>query len=323
MLYPKPQRQLLYVISVAIMFLYGCSAEQKLAINYQKEFPETPVLLRFNPEFYLTNSKIPIPEGLSEQENQAYYDTAFSKSDLIQYIDGNRFLIQFEENFTNSLAANKFHIYEVDSITTFLTQRKPALIIEIEQLEIEEYIILYNDYIDVDNQDYITTSLTGPIAKYEVEPVTIQVFYDGSKSYHAEINMNAISVNAWINITIIKEGGTQSHELLYMQFELSDEIEGDFVPYSLDYAEGAEYAFKRDSLNIKDLYSLQINSPQDFAQQITDYLINQVINDRLTMDNNRIKKREWYYSQKSGRILPVSEANSSIYNQNKIVEVGN
>lgn len=288
--------------ALGVIFIIACSVEQKIAAKYQIEVKDTPVLLRLNQEIFLTNSKMQIPEGIDELDQQAYYDTALYNSDFIQYIDANRYIDRFNMAFTEALSEQGFLIFPADSITSFLKQRKPAVIIEIEQIEIEEY---FSEY--ADNYTYRARKSDWNFYKSFTNQNSVYVNYyeNGDIDFEIVFDINTISVNAWVNIGVLYSDGKQSQELVFMQFEISDIVEGKFNSAHTVYENDIKYSYNIDSLKIQDLYGTEEYPPKKFSQQIANYLVNHVIEYRLLQSHNKLMKRDWEYSSKSGRILPL------------------
>ncbi len=65
--------------------------EQRIAYRFQEEIPQTIILFQNSADVFLINSKVDIPNDISENEYNRIIDSAYYASDLIKHIDANEF----------------------------------------------------------------------------------------------------------------------------------------------------------------------------------------------------------------------------------------
>ena len=278
----------------------SCFVEQRIAYSFQKEMQQTSVLYRNSAEVFINNLKVEIPRGLSQAEKELLYDSAYFSSDLVQYIDFEDYKARFNEYFAKSLRKNNVKVYTADSITAFINQKTPRLIIEVVQIEIEE---LYNEYYD-ELSDYPLAINTD---KY-LHLIKAQHYKndDGefvSNLFTAEILRNEITINTWLKMDLWINDTSLISNTIYVRYSLEDNIEGVFTGKNTP---DVNYIYTIDSITPTDLWKISEIPAQKFATYAIEYMINTVVEDRLIGKGNN-SRNTWRISDKSGRILPTNE----------------
>jgi len=279
-----------------LIFLASCSLEQRIALKQQKKIPNTAVLLRTNTEFYFTNSKVYIPNKLNEKQKSYYYDSSFVNSDFIQYMDADYYLQQLDSNFRESMGNLGLKVYSDDSIVNFLNKPKPKMIIEIVQLEVEEHISNYYDKTyEIDNNNR-------RIRPFVVE-ADVNELNNGDQYLSVDIPVNSVSVNAWVKVLSLINDSVRINELLFMTYDITDEIYG-FFDYNY-LKEVPYYTYDIDSIEVSDLWKTELLPAQDFSWQLTNYFENKIISYELELKT--AKSRQWYWqiNPKTKRLLPT------------------
>jgi len=279
-----------------LIFLASCSIEQRIALKQQKKIPNTAVLLRTNAEFYFTNSKVYIPNKLNEDQKSYYYDSSFVNSDFIQYMDADYYLQQFDSNFRKSMINLGLKVYSDDSIVSFLDKPKPKMIIEIVQLEVEEHNSNYYDKTyEIDNNNR-------KIRPFVVE-ADVNELNNGNQYLSVDIPVNSVSVNAWVKVLSLINDSVRINELLFMTYDITDEIYG-FFDYNY-LKEVPYYTYDIDSIEVSDLWKTELLPAREFSRQLTNYFENKIISYELELKT--AKSRQWYWqiNPKTKRLLPT------------------
>ena len=288
------------LIFLLFLILSSCSTEQRIAYKYQNDIAQTPILIRNSAEVYLTNSKQYIPNNTTEIEYQQYLDTAYLNSDLIKHIDPNDFSNSFTTNFSNDIRSKKFKVYLPDSITNFIQQTKPKILVEVVQLEIIEFIDYFFQRSDA-TKGAINTNKYLHIAEANIN-ISPEIILN--TTYDIEIERNSLSVNLWLRINIYQEGGKYSSETVFMQYILHDKIEGDFV---WENSEKVSFIYTIDSIGVSNLWKAEAYSAKKFTNNTIEYFINNIIENRVMEITNKHKKRHWEYRSQTGRILHTNK----------------
>jgi len=284
-----------FILSLLI-FLASCSLEQRIALKQQKKISKTAVLFRTNTEFYFTNSKVNIPDNLNEDQKTYYYDSSFVNSDFIQYMDADYYQQQFDSNFINALNSLGLNVYSDDSVVSFINKPKPKMIIEIVQLEVEEHNSnYYEKTYEIDNNNRI-------IRPFVIE-ANVNELNNGDQYLSVDIPVNTVSVNAWVKVLSLINDSVRINELLFMTYDITDEIYG-FFDYNY-LKEVPYYTYDIDSIEVGDLWKAELFPTQEFSRQLTNYFENIIINHALKLKTGKSRQWYWQINPKTKRLLPT------------------
>ncbi len=288
------------LLFILLTLLNACSLEQRIALKQQKKIPNTAVLFRTNTELYFTNSKVYIPDNLNEQQKNYYYDSSMINSDFIQYMDADYYLQQFDSNFVKAMDDLGLKVYLDDSIVNFLNKPKPKMIIEIVQLEVEEHISNYYDKTyEIDNNNR-------RIRPFVVE-ADVNELNNGDQYLSVDIPVNTISVNAWFKVLSLINDSVRINELLFMTYDITDEIYG-FFDYNY-LKEVPYYTYDIDSIVVSDLWKAELFPAQEFSRQLTNYFENNIINYQLETQTGKSRQWYWQINPQTKRLLPTHQNN--------------
>jgi hypothetical protein len=324
---PYPTNGLKQLLLFSFFFaLLGCTTEQRIAIDFQKEFDKSPLLLRYEPSIYWANDKVLIPENLEDKLRDYYYDSAYYNSDFIQYLDADTFSLDFEYFLKERLNKNQFLLYTTDSILHFMQQRKPAVIIEVKQIEmlessnyfvdtlIQEKATTYSmdDRLEISKPKAISDKIQLPTyeKKLQQSKPYLQINsndfayfqeFNTHTFYYAETQINQLTIQVWFEITVFQTDGSQRTEFVYFEQSFSDKILGQFesILEEIDH-----YQYEKEPLIQSDLFQIATNSAYEFGTMLTNYYINTVIGYRLKLNKPIAKKMYWDYNPASKRFIP-------------------
>jgi len=284
------------LLFILLVLLNSCSLEQRIAVNYQNNIPNTSLLIRTNNELFFNNSKVTINSDLSNQKKMELYDSAYANSSYIQYMDADYFLQQFSNNFRSSFRNLGLKVFNEDSITYFIAQEKPKIIVEILQLEVEEYYSYFTDktFEIIENNEKVRSNIID---------VDIIAMNENTDYLLAEVPINAVSVNAWVSVSSVIDDSTQFNDLLFMTFELRDDVNG-FFDY--DYIKEIPfYTYDIDTVEVSDLWKTEVLPPKEFSKQVIEYFANELINYKVKQKTNKPRQWYWLMNPKTKRLLPT------------------
>jgi len=284
------------LLSILLILINSCSLEQRIAVNYQKNIPNTSLLIRTNNELFFNNSKVIINGDLSNQKKMELYDSAYANSCYIQYMDADYFLQQFSNNFRSSFRNLGLKVFNEDSITFFISQEKPKIIVEILQLEVEEYYSYFTDktFEIIENNEKVRSNIID---------VGIIAMNEDTDYLLAEVPINVVSVNAWVSVSSVIDDSTQFNDLLFMTFDLKDDVKG-FFDY--DYIKEIPfYTYDIDTVEVSDLWKTEVLPPKEFSKQVIEYFANELINYKVKQKTNRPRQWYWLMNPKTKRLLPT------------------
>ena len=290
----------LFVFLIVSVLISACATEQRIAYSFQQEIPKTIVLVQNSAEVYLDNSKIFISDISTDQERNVLLDSAYYSSDLIQYIDNKTFAEDFSASFYINLQLSKFIIYPPDSISSFIQEKVPRVLIDIVQIEIEEYLDEYYEeltdaQIAVNNNKYLHITEANFSSYYDYNGIEREL-------YSVNIPRNSINVNLWLDVEIWDIDSVHTSNTVFMNYQMNDNIEGMFVWKN---SENVNFIYTIDSIQKFDLWKVEKYSSKDFSRNVIDYIVNNVIEHRFINKEGKNSSRNWKYSMQTGRILPI------------------
>jgi hypothetical protein len=157
-----------------------------------------------------------------------------------------------------------FNVYGSDSLMSFLSGQSNAFIVNMAQLEIEEYIM--------------------PVREEE---------QFGDYIYTGEVDLNAINLNAWIEISKVNED--EDKALFFASQYLTDEMEGYFRYYF--FTSEVRFNYVVDTIPMENIYRLASMAGYTYAGYTFDYLMNKYIDRRMELETRDRSKIYYHYNR--------------------------
>lgn len=289
----------LLLIIILSSILCSCLVEQKIVLKYQDQIHHTPILFQNSAEVYLVNSKGEFPYNVSTEILNYNYDSSFQKSDLVQHINVYDFKDNFGKYLLKELQSNDLNIYTADSIVPFINQESPRMIVDVIQIEVEEfYDNFYESSTDMPSA-FNATNRYLHLADAYVDDDELD-FY----RCHVEIPRNAIVVSLWLQIDLWFYDSTHINNIVFMDYVFADDIEGKFIMKDF---KNPQYLFTVDSLNTHDLWKVSEIPNEYFAENIIDFLVNKIVENRNYNLKEEYPRYNYKYKKSSGLIIPYKE----------------
>ncbi len=260
-----------------IVFLMSCTAEIRIANNLQRNKKNINILCRFPDYFYLTNSKIPIPENLPANKEMDFYDSAYRQSDFLQYIDDQKFLQEFKRNLGKYFTSFGVNYYPVDSINQFLRAKGTSYVLDFKQLELEERWMPYHREEEFD-----------------------------SMIYSEDFYINAMSLNAWITAAKVNDTVEVSRSL-YTESVMSDAVDDMF--FQNQWTGEVSYQYRLEELELEDLEYFPVKAANDIGNYLMNYIVDKEVCDRLKYTTGEDAKNYWKLSPRGGVVPDDSPRN--------------
>lgn len=252
----------------------SCSIERKFAREYVKDDTTRTVLL-MSPDYIFKKSlKEWEVDSVDELDEWTLDSILLEKSMFLKRIDDSLFLDFYLRHFVDELQKLGFIVYGEDSLVTFLSGKPNAHIINLAQLEIEEYIMPYRE--EEQFGDYI---------------------------YFEVIDLNAINLNSWIEISKVNE--EEDKALFFASHYLTDEMEGYFRYYYFTGEVGFNYEV--DTIPMSNIYKLGALAGYEYAGYTFDYLMNKYIDKRMEQEGRERSKIYYHYSRRGNYIDEAEE----------------
>ncbi|NVO21037.1 MAG: hypothetical protein HXX13_15150 [Bacteroidetes bacterium] len=248
--------------------LISCSAERKLARKYVREHQGEGIMLmptnflyKENPGAYIDTDKFPSSD---QQDSVAFYS-----SNYVQYVSDSMVLTLFTNYLIDGLVDYGYKVNLEDNADQFLSSGKPTWIIQLSQLQLEENFI----------------------------PRYIYGYDDEDEEYMDEYRQNVISLNSWLEVNHLNAENARK-QMLYLSGFIEDDPN---QVASLEYYKGQFYMVNsRDTISMRDVYSMAAASGKKHAELLFDYFMNDYI--RVNMPAGDAHRKEMHFDRKLNRI---------------------
>lgn len=276
---PEPRRNiktLLLLSSVALM-LFSCYPEYKLGKAFIESKPDISILVLTTDYVFKTNLKHNQATDTTGM-TQARIDSArLAESRFLKEISDSAFLESFINSMITEFGKLGIKVY-VNSTDSFLFLPSPAYILNLAQIEIEEFTLDHKDS---------------------------EVFEE--VTYYKTIPANAVSINTWFELSWLnpkKEG----RKVFYASETISDIVDGYF---SQNLMTGqVYYKYELTELDNEIIYRFCDVLGKRYAGYTFDYLMNLYIMQNFPPD----AKRQYYmrYDRMYKLLEPTRDARFEI-----------
>ncbi len=244
-------RQLLILSASACLtgLLFSCNPERKLAKAFVENNRSRSVVVLFPDFIFKTNQKTFILDSLNITDKTQSDSVLLANSLYLKDINDSLFLANFSLGFEKELSAFGFTVFEENGMVEFMEKDTNAFVVNVAQLELEESIYTHRDE---------------------------ELIYDAH--YYHDQDLNAVYVNAWIEITRVDET-TAEPNVYFATGVVTDDMEGQFT-YDI-FSGNINYVYNIDSLKIKDLYEGAYTLGRTYASYTYDFLLNHYLDKAL------------------------------------------
>lgn len=233
-----------------MMLLSSCTIERKLASEYLKNRDSEAVLL-IRPDFiYKEGYKVPDSinvESIPEAERSA---KLLGYTELIQYLDDSIFIEGYMNGLVFGLRQAQYQVFSGQSAHSFLLSSSDRIILNLAQLEIEEYYI----------------------------PVEEQASFSDEENYSYEFDITGVNINSWFEISGMNRNDT-SIRVVYNNYQVSDHVASEYRYFAISGE--VKFLYHVDSLQVYDLYEAGWNAGYYNADNFSNYLLNRYIRDNM------------------------------------------
>lgn len=228
-----------------LLLLTSCTIENKLASGFLKKLPEIDIQL-FTPDMvYKYNRKGEDIPGFDKLSNVAQDSALYAHSRYIQFLSDSLFLDNYINNFIDELRKLGFQVYVDASIDSVLLQKPQAYVLNVAQIQLDEYMLPFEDSESIDDS-----------------------------VYYKKVGLNAMDLSCWFELSKLN-AVKPFKTVLYSSFSGSDGFNGRFFVDPFTYE--VRYKYKIDSLKINDVYELASYAGKKNASYLFDFFLNQYI----------------------------------------------
>lgn len=228
-----------------LLLVTSCTIEQHLASGFLKKLPEIDIQL-FTPQMvYKYNHKGEEIPGFDKLSNAIQDSALYAHSRYIQFVNDSLFLDNYINNFIDELRKLGFKVYVDASIDSVLLQKPQAYVLNVAQVQMDEYKLPFEDSESIDDS-----------------------------VYYKKFGLNAVDLSCWFELSKLN-AVKPVKSVLYSSFSGSDGFNGRFFVDPFTYE--VRYKYKIDSLNINDVYELASYAGKKNASYLFDFFMNQYI----------------------------------------------
>jgi len=248
--------------------------ERKIAREYIANDSTRSVLI-IPPDYIFKNSlKDWEIDSADELDTETLDSLLWVQSLFLQYINDSIFMDYYMSNYIGELEALGFKVYEEDSLLSFLSGKSNAFIVNIAQLELEEYVM--------------------PIKESE---------QFGEYLYYEVIDLNAINLNSWFEISRVNE--EEDKAMFFASHYMTDAMEGFFKNY---YFTGeVQFRYEIDTLMVDQIYKLGALAGYLYAGYTFDYLLNKYLDKRIQEENLGRSAIYYHYNRQKNYLESAGE----------------
>lgn len=240
------KKKTFFIIFIPLFFLLNsCSVEYKIA----KGFVDTPnniSLLVFTPDYIFKNNlktyEYPVYDSLSGDD----LDSAlFFNSLFLQNLDDSIFFENYMNNLNLGLSMYGINVFPEYMLDSFLLIQSDAYILYIAQIELEEYVM----------------------------PYTAEEYF-GEYFYSETIDLNAVNINSWFEITKLNSDENVK-KVLYASHMVFDDMSGSFSQNI--FTGEVKFSYIIEQMTENDIYELSALLGAKYAGYTFDYFLNNYI----------------------------------------------
>lgn len=268
-------RSLIKYSFFSALFLFGlvsCSIEKRIARDFIKT-PDKGSVLLFTPDFlFKTSLKIDSVENALQYSEEQVDSILYEQSIFLKEVSDSILLSRMVNNYIDAMTAYGFEVFTQDYIDQFMQRDDSLYTVNMAQVELEEYVYEYRD------EEYLN-----------------------GKTYYTDVNLNAINLNAWFEITMVNSEKKEKNKVLFASHFLSDDLYGQFTQSFLTGE--VKYDYRIDSMNVRDIYELAAYLGKVYANYSLDYIMNKLI--RRNIDMSEYKPDYLHYEPSRNSLNPV------------------
>lgn len=239
-----------FVASAVLFTAWSCSPERNIARKYALRATEKSVLVLLPKEVWLVNQKSEYPKN-SFTYAQALEDSRLLESTiLLPQFNKQTILNLFGQSYLSELRKYGLNVFTEDQTEAFLKTDSSAYILNLAQMEIQEYY----------------------------SPVEDEVLV-GETVYTYDFAINGLNVGVWLEINKLNDLNLKKPVVLFATHDLLDRYDGYFT---MKFMTGKiDYKLKVDTLTVERAKNFITYLGRLYAAYTFDYMMNDYTNQKL------------------------------------------
>lgn len=255
-----------------MVILSGCTIEQKLANDFtdmtiEEEFLvlQPDYLLKYNLKTY----EIP---GIDSLDALSRDSVLLNNSLFLRELNDKEIISAYTASFIKALKTYNIKISPENFLDTLLKNKHKAVILNIAQFSIEEY----------------------------VHPFSSEEYIDDEVIRIGDIDLNALNYNIWLEISYMNTEGDQ--KVLFASDYLLDDVNGTLKQYL--FTNEMRFDYTIDTITPGRIYKFSADFGKTTAGYLYDFLMNRYIGEHLPEDYP-YDRYYYHYDPAKGRPYPI------------------
>ena len=221
-----------------------------MAVNYAKNASSINAIVLPPAYLFKVNQKTNLLDSLGITDESLFDSVLYANSTLLQYIDDSLFISNYIYGYKKELAAFGIKVFGEDQMGAFLENDSNSILINVAQLELEEFIYPWDDEQQISNIVYSYSHL-----------------------------LNAVNISSWIEIGKYNQEESQ-HQVYFATDMVTDKVDGEFN-FDVFSQKNTQYMYNYDSLTVSQLYDYAYVLGSTYAGYTFDLLLNTYLGKKL------------------------------------------
>lgn len=234
----------------------SCSPEWKLAKEYVATNPEPDIMILPVDYIFKSNLKKEEIKGSYKMDEYELDSALWENSIFLKQISDSAFLEIYINSMIEEFDKLGFQVFTESSLDTFLFLKSNAFMLNMAQLEIEEFYTTHEDKDEFG--DYV---------------------------YHKELYLNTLNINFWLELSHLNSNGRR---VFFDSKEIADDAYGYFTENV--FTGEVNYKYFLREMTLEDVYQYCEYLGARHASYTFDYLMNNYITKNFPAN----KKRKYY-----------------------------
>lgn len=268
-----------FFLVFVVVNLSGCTIEQKLA-NYFTKATVVDEFIVLKPDYLLKyNLKTYELPGIDSLDEASKDSLLLSNSLFLKNIDDTALINAYVTNFISTLETYKLKIYSENYLDTFMAENREAVILNISQFSLEEYVHPYSSEEVVDDEVIVI----------------------------GDIDLNALNYNVWLEISYLNSEGDQ--RVLFASDYILDNVNGTLKQYLFTGEMRFDYTI--DTITPERIYKFASDFGKTTGGYLYDFFLNKYIEENLPEDYP-YERYYYHYDPAWNKPYPVDPADRFI-----------
>lgn len=270
-----------YLLGLSLLFLASCLPEQKLAQNFVKSGPKIRLMVTPPDFIYKYNHKGEDVDGFAQMTDKQQDSALFYSSLFIQRISDSALLEDYVNQFIAGLRKANFEVYLPDQIDSFLSNQTQAYMVNISQIQLDEY--------------------TYPLE--DKEPINDTVYY-------RRFNLNAMDFSVWFELSKVNSAKPKK-TVLYDSQSAFDSFDGNFIVDP--WTNSVRYKYHIDTLSLSNIYDMARFLGRRHGEYLFDFFMNQWV--AFNMPENQYGSYYYHYNRQRRMMEATDEDRFQLLNE--------